>query len=243
MTVSRAMEGRGGWMDSACGSIGAPERVPRILVVGGSPLSCPPGLIALLAEKSDAVVAVDHGLDAVLKAGLGCDLFCGDADSVGELGARAVLRCEEGAEGPVLAVERYDPRKDFTDLSLALRAIWERWGAADLTCTCLSGGRPDHALAALGCLMRWKGGVQLWEEGFIARILRAGDAWHMRGRGGSTFSFVCLSPTGVVSEVGMEWELDHERVELLGDLGISNVLGSDACIDCHEGVIAAYLID
>ena len=103
-------------MDSACGSIGATERVPRILVVGGSPLSCPPGLIALLAEKSDAVVAVDHGLDAVLKAGLGCDLFCGDADSVGELGARSCdarrarrVRCSPWRDMTRVRISRTSP--------------------------------------------------------------------------------------------------------------------------------------
>lgn len=229
-------------MGGAHSSTVPPCPVRRVLVVGGSPEPCPLDLLVDLARTCDIVVAVDHGLDAVLDAGLQCDLFCGDADSVGVCGERAVALCEEGDAGPVADVERYNPLKDFTDLSLALRAIGERWGACEITCTCLAGGRPDHALAALGCVMRWDGEVRLIEDGFSARILRAGDSWHMAGRAGATFSFVCLSAEGVVSETGMEWELDHKRVELLGDLGISNVLGPDARIDCHEGIIAAYLI-
>lgn len=215
----------------------------RVLVVGGSPEVCGADLLRRLASDCGTIVAVDGGLDSVLDAGLSCDLFCGDADSVGARGARAIAGYEMGHAGPIRDIERYDPHKDFTDLSLALRAIAKRWGSADLACTCLSGGRPDHALAVIGCLVRWRGSVRLCEKGYSARILRSGESWRMPGREGDTFSFVCLSPTGVVSETGMEWELDHRRVELLGDLGISNVLGPDACVTCHEGVIAAYLID
>ncbi len=261
----------------------------RVLLVGGSPQTCDAVFLKHLYAGCDLVVAVDRGLDAVLDAGLPCDLFCGDADSVGARGLLAVRRCEEGEPSEVLAVERYDPYKDFTDLSLALRAIdsrwgsvelvctcltggrpdhalaalgcilrWDgkdftdlslalraidsRWGSVELVCTCLTGGRPDHALAALGCILRWDGPVRLEEQGFSGRLLRAGASWQMTGFQGSTFSFVCLSPVGIVSERGMEWELDHKRVELLSDLGISNIVTDDAEVTCHEGAIAAYLI-
>ena len=214
----------------------------RVLLVGGSPQTCDAVFLKHLYAGCDLVVAVDRGLDAVLDAGLPCDLFCGDADSVGARGLLAVRRCEEGEPSEVFAVERYDPYKDFTDLSLALRAIESRWGSVELVCTCLTGGRPDHALAALGCILRWDGPVCLEEQGFSGRLLRAGASWQMTGFQGSTFSFVCLSPVGVVSERGMEWELDHKRVELLSDLGISNIVTDDAEVTCHEGAIAAYLI-
>lgn len=214
----------------------------RVLLVGGSPQTCDDAFLKRLHAGCDLVVAVDRGLDAVLDAGLSCDLFCGDADSVSVRGLSAVRRCEEGEPSEVSAVERYDPHKDFTDLSLALRAIDSRWGGAELVCTCLTGGRPDHALAALGCILRWGGPVRLEEQGFSGRLLRAGASWKMTGFEGSTFSFVCLSPVGVVSERGMEWELDRKRVELLSDLGISNIVTDDAEVTCHEGAIAAYLI-
>lgn len=214
----------------------------RILLVGGSPQACDAVFLRRLYADCDLVVAVDRGLDTVMDAGLPCDLFCGDADSVGARGLSAVRRCEEGEPSEVLAVERYDPYKDFTDLALALRAIDSRWGSVELLCTCLTGGRPDHALAALGCILRWGGSVRLEDQGFSARLLRAGESWRITGFEGTTFSFVCLSPVGMVSERGMEWGLDHKRVELLSDLGISNVVTDDAEVTCHEGVIAAYLI-
>lgn len=229
------MDGRGDVLETHSDAL-------RILLVGGSPEACDSVSLKRLFADCDLVVAVDRGLDAVLGAGLPCDLFCGDADSVGALGLSAVRRCEEGGPSEVAAVERYDPYKDFTDLALALRAIHSRWGSVELVCTCLTGGRPDHALAALGCLLRWEGPVRLEEEGFSGRLLKAGMSWRMTGFEGSTFSFVCLSPVGVVSERRMEWELDRKRVESLSDLGISNILSADAEVVCHEGVIAAYLI-
>lgn len=224
----------------------------RLLVVGGSREPSPSALAARLAAQADAVVAVDRGLDVLLTAGLGCDLFCGDADSVGEKGAALVrdaeMRSREGVDGvravvvgPFVAeVERYNPHKDDTDLGLALRAIEERWPGAELICTCLSGGHPDHALAVLGRLMGWNGPVSLEEDGFSARILRAGEVWAIEGRACARFSFIPLSPETVVSEQGMTWTLDRAHVPLLSDLGISNALGSHARIICHEGCLVAY---
>lgn len=138
----------------------------RVLIVGGSPEPCSPETLCAAASGCDAVVAVDRGLDALRAAALHCDLFCGDADSVSEQGA-ALVACAEG-DGPSsgsFAVERYNPHKDYTDLSLALRAVRERWGSCAVRATCLTGGAPDHYLAALGRLVAWDGPVELYEIG------------------------------------------------------------------------------
>lgn len=224
----------------------------RVLVVGGSPEAPGPDLLRRLVRTADAVVAVDHGLDALLAAGCGCDVFCGDADSVSPAASQLVAAAEgapagadaaPGTVGRIGAVERYNPAKDYTDLSLALRAVRARWGTARLTCTGLAGGRPDHALAALGQLASWGSCVAWEEEAFSARILQAGEAWELADVQGRTFSFVPLAAGTVVSEQGMRWLLDHRRTELLSDLGISNVIEAPlARIVCHEGAIAAWCL-
>ncbi|MDO4436630.1 MAG: thiamine diphosphokinase [Coriobacteriaceae bacterium] len=222
-------------------------RPARVLVVGGSPQASSAELIRSLARGVDGVVAVDHGLDAVLAAGMDCDLFCGDADSVGEIASALVRACELGEAVPagaclVRAVERYDPHKDFTDLSLALRAVGERWPRADLVCTCMTGGRPDHALAVIGQLVSWRRGrVHVFEDGLRAFVLHERESESLSGCVGRTFSFVPIAPGCVVSECGMRWNLDCKPVELLSDLGISNVIEStDACIICHAGTLIAW---
>lgn len=177
----------------------------------------------------------------MLEAGVGCDVFCGDADSVGERGAAEVRACEAGEPSVVGAVERYNPHKDLTDLALALEAIYTRWPDVEITCTCLTGGNPDHALAVYGRLASLPQGVTICEDGFRARIMQAGSAWTIERAVGSRFSFVPLSSEAVVSEDGMRWELDHKHVELLDDLGISNVIESEgAVMTCHAGTIIAW---
>ena len=155
-------------------------------------------------------------------------------------GGTALRRLLEAGE---CDVERYNPDKDFTDLALALRAVTARWPGAAVIATCVTGGRPDHYLAALGCLARYKGEVLVEEDGASCRILHGGSSWDIEGARGRTFSFIALSPTAVVTEQGMKWELDRARCELLGDLGISNVvIGEAAHVACHEGCVAAFLI-
>ncbi len=213
----------------------------RVLVVGGSPQGASPEVVRRAAQGCDAVVAVDRGLDAVLAAGLICDLFCGDADTVSAEGAALVARAV--AEG-CFEVERYDPHKDFTDLSLALRAIDARWPGATLCTTCLSGGRPDHLLGVLGRLVSWGGAVEIVEDAFRGRVLRAGETWGIEGAHGRTFSFVPLAPSTRVSLAGMRWNLDDAPVGLLSDLGISNVVeDSPARVACDFGAIACWLFD
>ena len=105
----------------------------------------------------------------------------------------------------------------------------------------MSGGAPDHALAVLGRLAAWPGHVEVWEDSFTQRILKAGETWSLTGHLHERFTFIPLTPEAVVSERGMRWELDHKHVPLLSDLGVSNVIDTeDAAITCHEGTISAW---
>lgn len=216
-----------------------------VLIVGGSPERSSAEVLLRAAAGCRAIVAVDRGLDALLAANLTCDLFCGDADSVSEAGAGLVREAEEaGRDGgeAAFAVVRYNPHKDDTDLGLAISEVAARYPGAPLHVTCLSGGNPDHALAVFGRLATWPYGVEWHEDGFEGRILQAGMEWAIFGARGARFSFVPLNADGTeVSEQGMRWELDHARVPLLADLGISNVIEADpARIVCHAGTIACW---
>lgn len=215
--------------------------VSRVALIGGSPERSDAGTIRRVASSCDAVVAIDRGLDAARDAGIGIDLFCGDVDSVSAEGAALVRTVESAGDAASFAVERYDPHKDFTDLSLVLRAVGERWGAPALACTCLGGGSPDHLLGVFGRLAAWPGTVRLVEDGFEGRMLRSGESWSIEGSRGSRFSFIPLSPMATVTERGMRWELDRHDAELLSDLGISNVIEHDpATIICHAGTLVCW---
>lgn len=193
-------------------------------------------LLRKLAGKCDHVVAVDRGLDALLGAGLGCDVYVGDADTVSDAG-RALVDAATDFE-----VERHDPYKDYTDLALALDSVRRRWTGAEVVATCATGGRPDMALSVLGLLAGYDDApVWIAEDKVVSRILRAGESWAIEGAEGQTFSIIAIAPGTVVSEHGLEWELDHSPLGLLADTGISNVVRSTATIQAHAGTAIAYL--
>lgn len=208
----------------------------KVLVVCGSPVVASADLLHRLAGECDHVVAVDRGLDALLGAGLSCDVYVGDADTVSDAG-RALVDAAEAFE-----VERHDPYKDYTDLALALDSIRRRWPGAEVVATCATGGRPDMALSVLGLLAGYDGApVWIAEDNVTARILHAGESWTIKGAEDKTFSIIAIAPRTVVSEHGLEWELDHSPLGLLADTGISNVVRKTAKIQVHTGTAIAYL--
>lgn len=205
-------------------------------MVCGSPVVTSADLLRRLAGECDQVVAVDRGLDALLGAGLGCDVYVGDADTVSDAG-RALVDAAEAFE-----VERHDPYKDYTDLALALDSVCRRWPGAEVVTTCATGGRPDMALSVLGLLAGYVDApVWIAEDRVVARILHAGESWIIEDHEGSTFSIIAIAPNTKVSEHGLEWELDHSPLGLLADTGISNVVRSTATIQVHAGTAIAYV--
>ena len=193
-------------------------------------------LLRRLAGGCDHVVAVDRGLDALLGSGLGCDVYVGDADTVSDTG-RALVDAAEAFE-----VERHDPYKDYTDLALAIDSVRRRWPGAEVVATCATGGRPDMALSVTGLLAGYED-APIWiaEDKVVARILHAVESWTIEGAEGKTFSIIAMAPGTVVSEHGLEWELDHSPLGLLAYTGISNVVRKTAKIQVHQGTAIAYL--
>lgn len=209
----------------------------KVLVVCGSPLVASADLLRQLAGECDHVVTVDRGLDALLGAGLGCDVYVGDADTVSDSG-RALVDAAEAFE-----VERHDPYKDNTDLALALDSVRRRWPGAEVVATCATGGRPDMALSVLGLLASYaEAPVWIAEDESTARILRAGESWTIEGFEDKTFSIIAIAPGTVVSEHGLEWELDHSPLGLFADTGISNIVRTTATITVHQGAAIGFLL-
>lgn len=211
--------------------------VCKVLVVCGSPVVASADLLRRLAGECDHVIAVDRGLDALLGAGLSCDVYVGDADTVSDAG-RALVDAATDFE-----VERHDPYKDYTDLALALDSVRRRWPGAEVVATCSTGGRPDIALSVLGLLAGYED-APIWiaEDKVVARILHADESWTIENATGKTFSIIAIAPNTVVSEHGLQWELDHASLGLLADTGISNVVRGTAKIQVHQGVAIGYLL-
>lgn len=210
--------------------------VCKVLVVCGSPVVASADLLRRLAGECDHFIAVDRGLDALLGAGLSCDVYVGDADTVSDAG-RALVDAATDFE-----VERHDPYKDYTDLALALDSVRRRWPGAEVVATCATGGRPDMALSVLGLLAAYKDApVWIAEDEVTARILHEGESWIIENATGKTFSIIAIAPNTQVSEHGLEWELDHNPLNLLADTGISNIVRTTANITVHQGTAIGFL--
>lgn len=243
----------------------------RVLLVAGSPEPSSSALIARLAAGAELVVAVDRGADACRAAGVAPGAFCGDADTVAPdtlewLRAQGAEDAAElsvvpadnvrdtpeiGQMGGSFGIRIFPPAKYDTDLSLGFSCsrelAAERGEPLEVTVTCASAGRMDHALAVFGVLASNADlAPVLVEDAFECRILspRGSASWQFAaGEQGSRFSFVALADGTVVSEAGMRWNLDRFRVDALRDRGISNVIDEPgAIITCHEGIAAAFLI-
>lgn len=209
----------------------------KVLVVCGSPVVASADLLRQLVGECDHVVAVDRGLDALLCAGLGCDVYVGDTDTVSDEG-RALVDAAVDFE-----VERHNPYKDYTDLALALDSVRRRWPGAEVVATCATGGRPDMSLSVLGLLAGYADApVWIEEDEVTVRILHQDESWTIEGAEGKTFSIIAIAPNTEISEHGLEWELDHSPLGLLTDTGISNIVRSIARIEVHSGTAIAYLL-
>lgn len=209
----------------------------KVLVVCGSPVVASPELLCHLAGECDHTVAVDRGLDALLGAGLSCDVYVGDADTVSDEG-RALVDAADAFE-----VERHNPYKDYTDLALALDSVRRRWPGSEVVATCATGGRPDMALSVLGLLAGYADApVWIEEDEVTVRILHQDETWTIENAEDKTFSIIAIAPNTEISEHGLEWELDHSPLAPLADTGVSNIVRSTAKIEVHTGTAIAYLL-
>jgi thiamine pyrophosphokinase len=158
----------------------------------------------------------------------------GDFDSLNEPELTALQ-----ASGTQLA--RYDRRKDFTDLELALEHA-QRNGASEALVFGALGGRWDQTLAnlllpAAKTLSGLK--IRLLDSDQEISLLRDGENCRLEGRPGDTLSLIplTLEARGVVTQ-GLEYPLKRETLYLGATRGISNVfVEQQACVSLEEGLL------
>ena len=171
-----------------------------------------------LVQADDLVIAADGGTRHALSIGVMPQVVIGDLDSLAK-DDRA--RVEAGGARLVT----FSPRKDETDLELALRyAAGE--GVSGIIVLAALGGRLDQMVANLlllalpdleGIEVRIREGGQ---EAFLVR----GEAV-IRGRPGDTVSLLPLGgDAGDVTAEGLEWALHGDLLRFGPARGVSNVL-------------------
>jgi len=193
-----------------------------------------PELDRNLLLPDDLIVAADGGLHHVLAFDLLPDLVIGDLDSIdGGLVRRLQSRSIE--------ILQFPPRKDRTDLELALDEVAGR-GVDQALVLGAFGGRWDQTfanilLAVLPDLDRLE--VTFADGLQLLRLVRPGSPLQLRGKPGETVSLIPLAGDveGVRTE-GLEYPLAGERLRFGATRGVSNVLtATQATIEIERGTL------
>lgn len=187
-----------------------------------------------LLKQADLVIAADGGAHHCERLGITPDVLIGDFDSIDP----AVLRKfkESGVE-----IHAYPPRKDATDLELALDLAKDK--AADTIW--LLGGlgrRWDMSLTniLLGTSPKYKAmPINLLGEDCAIQILHPGKTNSVSGSTGCKISLLpVLGDARGVTLSGFEYPLDNHTIGVGSTLGVSNVMQGDrASIQFTEGIL------
>jgi thiamine pyrophosphokinase len=180
----------------------------------------------------DLVICANGGAQHALALGLAPDVVVGDLDSLdGDLRARLE---DEGCQVLV-----HPPRKDETDLELALRYAIDH-GVDEILILGALGGRIDQALAniLLLALPELEGIKTHIVAGDQEMFLIRGQAF-IEGQVGDTVSLLPIAGdvTGITAE-GLEYPLQHGTLKFGPTLGISNVLTAPvAWVQVEQGLL------
>ncbi|MBN1977100.1 MAG: thiamine diphosphokinase [Anaerolineae bacterium] len=212
----------------------------RAIIFANGELPGPQGIKKLLHSGDRdgvAIIAADGGTHRALAAGVTPDVVIGDLDS---LSPETQARVEAaGAQ-----IVRFSPRKDETDLELALLYA-ARGGATEITILGALGGRLDQTLAnvLLLALPELKGIDARIVEGAQEAFLIHGKAT-IDGAPGDTVSLIPLGGDveGVTTD-GLEWPLDEDALRFGLARGVSNVLiTKQARVRVRQGMLLCTVI-
>jgi thiamine pyrophosphokinase len=211
-----------------------PRQGPRVVIVAGGSSPSEERLRSE-AARSDVLVCADGGVRAAWAAGLVPSLVVGDLDS-----APAWTR-----ERLPAASMHLDARLDRNDLEKAIEQAYARWGAEAEIAIFGAGadqGRSDHALANLGVLLAEPHRRIQWIDDSGRMVALRGGKLVVDDAVGALVSVLPWSLHGsVVSEVGVHYPLDEERL-FLGGRGLSNEVGDEtAALEVHEGVALIWI--
>jgi len=203
----------------------------RAIIFANGQFSDPQYVKDLLCPD-DYIIAVNGGTHHALSIGAVPHIVIGDLDSLSS--AEEVLVKAAGVK-----IVKFSPRKDETDLELALRHAVDK-GATEILILATLGGRLDQSFANVFLLTLpelKELNVRIVEGNQTAFLIH--DEARITGKPGDTVSILPIGGAAVgVSNDGLEWPLHEETLPLGSTRGISNVLlGDQAHIRVRDGML------
>jgi thiamine pyrophosphokinase len=182
------------------------------IVCNGEPL--PESMLRSHIARSDIVIAVDGGIEQLLRIHRVPDIHIGDMDS------SEADSIEQSGAGETI---RHPREKDRSDSELAVSLAVER-GARRITLLSAAGLRMDHFLSNLCLLSNYPGRLFIADETFTAFGL-SNRVWRceMECQQDATVSVFSFGDrVRGLSLKGTKWELDGADL-FPGSLGLSNI--------------------
>ncbi|BES65357.1 thiamine diphosphokinase [Gottschalkiaceae bacterium SANA] len=207
-----------------------------IVVAGGTVDS---GMKDILENREGGtiVIGVDRGISVFIRIGLQADYYLGDLDSI------------DSADIPLIPKDRlhkFPAEKNASDLELAL-ALCVELDLDEVFVYGATGTRWDHSFSNLLMLKRFYDlGLQviLANEKNQARVLSSHQT--IRKEEVESYRYLSILPLSMggvlVSETGVKYPLDQERLLFGQTRGVSNEsIGEDIKIEVMEGVALLIL--
>lgn len=199
------------------------------LIFANGILDHSPILSALLLQ-TDLIIAADGGADHCARLGINPDILLGDLDSIDP--KQLAKYTSEG-----IAIHRHPPRKDATDLELAIDLATQK-GARTIWLIGALGGRWDMSLAniMLGANDTYKDQeILLLDQDCIMRILHPGKRNIIKGEPNQRVSFLPLkNDVHDITLTGFEYPLINHTIAFGSTLGVSNILNNHQATEQHS---------
>lgn len=195
----------------------------------------------LSVANDDYVIAVDGGLSYCSILNVEPDLILGDFDSVSEQEKLAVEQLKQTVPEKICQLPVC---KDDTDMLAAIKKGLEL-GYTDFRIYAATGGRFDHTLANIQCLLYLKnhGAVGYLVDGMGMVLVLQNESVHFRKDLEGTMSLFAL--TGEAKGVnirGMKYPLENAVITNDFPIGISNeFIGEAAEVSVEDGELVCMI--
>lgn len=206
-------------------------------VIGAGDLT----VCSLHPGEEDMVIAVDGGLSYCGVMEVEPDLIIGDFDSVNEQELQAVEILKQQIPDRVIQLS---PQKDDTDMLAALKLGLER-GYRDFRLYAATGGRLDHTIANLQCLLYLKNrdarGYICDGTGMIF-VMKDEEVRFKKNMEGYLSLFAMNREAKGVTIQGMKYPLEQAVITNDFPVGISNeFIGEEALVRVEEGELLGII--
>lgn len=209
----------------------------KCIIIGAGDLTM--GEISVGEE--DYVIAVDGGLSYCGILNVEPDKIIGDFDSISEKEREAVFDLQEQIPELVL---KLPVEKDDTDMLAALKYGLEL-GYTDFRIYAGTGGRFDHTLANIQCLLYLKnhGAVGYLVDGTGMMLVLQNEAVHFRKELEGYLSLFSLGKEAKgVTIRGLKYPLENYTLTNDYPIGISNeFIGEESSIEVEDGELVCVI--